>query len=94
MTSIHLKLIFILVIPQENIDCDCDMVTSSPAAMVNLLDQAPQQPLVRSSKSDLQNEKKGLLWLLDEESMFPGATEDSFIQRFFNQHGDRSKRSN
>ena len=31
---------------QENIDCDFDLVTSSPAALVTLLDQAPQQGLV------------------------------------------------
>ena len=31
---------------QENIDCDFELVTSSPAALVSLMDQAPQQGLV------------------------------------------------
>lgn len=30
---------------------------------------------------DLRNEKKGLLWLLDEESIFPGSTEETFLNR-------------
>ena len=36
----------LLLCLQENIDCDFDLVTSSPAALVSLLDQAPQQGLV------------------------------------------------
>ena len=38
-------------------------------------------------------EKKGLLWILDEEAIFPGATEDSFMDRFFNYHGEQKVRS-
>ncbi|XP_070204311.1 unconventional myosin-XVIIIa-like isoform X2 [Littorina saxatilis] len=78
---------------QENIDCEFDQVTSSPAALVNLMDQANQQGLMRSSNTDLRNaDKKGLLWILDEESMFPGASEDSFMERFFAQHGEQQVR--
>ena len=38
------------------------------------------------------SERKGLLWILDEESMFPGATEDSFMDRFFTHHGEQKVR--
>ncbi|ESO91677.1 hypothetical protein LOTGIDRAFT_163407 [Lottia gigantea] len=78
---------------QENIDCDFDFVTTSPAAMVSLFDKSPQQSLLRSSNQDLRDaEKKGLLWILDEEAIFPGATEDSFMERFFSHHGEHPVR--
>lgn len=32
-----------------------------------------------------------MLWLLDEESIFPGASDESFIERIFVHHGDRSE---
>ena len=31
-------------------------------------------------------ERKGLFWLLDEEAIYPGATEDTFLQRLLNQY--------
>lgn len=36
---------------------------------------------------DLQNDRKGLLWILDEESVFPGATDTSFLDRVQIHHG-------
>ncbi|XP_041350261.1 unconventional myosin-XVIIIa-like isoform X3 [Gigantopelta aegis] len=78
---------------QENIECDFDFVTNSPAAMVALLDKPTQQGLLRASNTDLRDlEKKGLLWILDEEAIFPGATEDSFMDRFFSNHGEHPVR--
>ena len=32
-------------------------------------------------------EKRGILWLLDEESLFPGATDESFMERLFVHYG-------
>ncbi|KAK6192213.1 hypothetical protein SNE40_003722 [Patella caerulea] len=78
---------------QEDIECDFDFVTTSPAAMVSLFDKSPQQSLLRSSNQDLRDaEKKGLLWILDEEAIYPGATEDSFMERFFSHHGEHPVR--
>ncbi|XP_052268489.1 unconventional myosin-XVIIIa-like isoform X2 [Dreissena polymorpha] len=75
---------------QENIDCDFEFVTSSPAAMVSLIEKPSQQTLVRTSNPEVREaEKKGLLWILDEEAIFPGATEDSFMDRFFSYHGEQ-----
>lgn len=38
----------------------------------------------RSSSHDLRNsDQKGLLWMLDEEAMFPGASDDSFMERLY-----------
>lgn len=31
--------------------------------------------------SNLITDKKGIFWLLDEEAMIPGASEESFIER-------------
>ncbi|KAK3084703.1 hypothetical protein FSP39_017720 [Pinctada imbricata] len=45
---------------------------------------------VRTSSQELkESDKKGLLWILDEEAIFPGATEDSFMDRFFTHHGEQ-----
>lgn len=35
-------------------------------------------------------EKRGLLYILDEEAFFPGATDDSFFERIFI-HFDESR---
>lgn len=40
--------IFCLIF-QENVDCDFEFVTSSPAAMVSLIDKPAQQLLVNTS---------------------------------------------
>ena len=45
---------------------------------------------VRSSSHDARDkDQKGLLWLLDEEAMFSGATEKSFLEHLFQMHGQR-----
>lgn len=72
---------------EEDIELDFEIVTSNPSTIVQLLDKPPQQGLMRSSASDLKNpDKKGLLWILDEEAVFPGASEDSFMERLLQQH--------
>lgn len=48
---------------------------------------------MRSSSDSKNTEKKGLLWILDEEAMFPRASEDGFIERFFAQHGESQVKS-
>ncbi|XP_048482248.1 unconventional myosin-XVIIIa isoform X3 [Plutella xylostella] len=62
---------------------DEDWVSDSaqPGAMAELLDKAPQSALVRSEQTDARDAPRGLLWLLDEESMYPGASDDSFLER-------------
>ncbi|KAL3858074.1 hypothetical protein ACJMK2_012688 [Sinanodonta woodiana] len=78
---------------QEHIECDFEFVTTSPAAIVSLIEKPSQQSLVRTSNPESKDaEKKGLLWILDEEAIFPGATEDSFMDRFFTHHGEQKVR--
>ncbi|GAB6030070.1 Myosin XVIIIA, variant 2 [Chamberlinius hualienensis] len=61
-----------------------DLEESSPLSVVNLIDKPSQQGLMRSSNLDLRNaDHKGLLWLLDEEAIFPGSNDDTFLERLF-----------
>jgi len=51
--------------------------------------------MLRTSQSDLsggrQMERKGLLWLLDEETVCPGGSDETFLDRLFSHYGDRGK---
>ncbi|CAB3222112.1 unnamed protein product [Arctia plantaginis] len=62
--------------------------TVNPGPMVELLDKAPQNSIVRSSQADLREcDRRGLLWLLDEESMYPGSSDDTFLERVMSHYG-------
>ncbi|XP_024939769.1 unconventional myosin-XVIIIa isoform X2 [Cephus cinctus] len=85
---------------QEGIDIDHDDDydadgAGSPQALVSLLDRGGSQSatMLRTSQSDLsssrQGERKGLLWLLDEESVCPGGSDETFLDRLFSHYGDR-----
>ena len=39
---------------------------------------------------DHRGERKGLLWLLDEESIFPGSTVQTFLKRLCDRQGVHS----
>lgn len=75
-------------------DCDDDGL-ASPQALVSLLDRGSSQSatMLRTSQSDLssirQMERKGVLWLLDEETVCPGGSDESFMDRLFSHYGDR-----
>ncbi|XP_014238086.1 unconventional myosin-XVIIIa isoform X3 [Trichogramma pretiosum] len=84
---------------QEGIDIDhedeIEEGVGSPQALVSLLDRGNSQSatMLRTSQSDLsssrQIERKGLLWLLDEETVLPGGSDESFLDRLFTHYGDR-----
>ncbi|XP_045503326.1 unconventional myosin-XVIIIa isoform X2 [Colias croceus] len=62
--------------------------TVNPGPMIDLLDKAPQNSIVRSSQADLRDcDRRGLLWLLDEESMYPGSSDDTFLERVMTHYG-------
>ncbi|XP_077924244.1 unconventional myosin-XVIIIa isoform X4 [Halichoerus grypus] len=72
---------------EENIELAFD--DSEPAVddSVAAVDQASHQSLVRSlARTD---EARGLLWLLEEEALAPGATEDALLERLFSYYGPR-----
>jgi len=73
---------------QEQVDCGDLMADvadlATPAPMVAVIDK---QAGVRSSQTDLTSaDRRGLLWLLDEEALFPGATDSSFVERLLAQN--------
>ncbi|KAK0175999.1 hypothetical protein PV328_000180 [Microctonus aethiopoides] len=75
----------------EEYDGDC---IGSPQALISLLDRGQQSAtLLRSSQNDLngrlQADKKGLLWLLDEEAVCASSSDETFLDRLFTHYGDR-----
>ncbi|XP_037947751.1 unconventional myosin-XVIIIa isoform X2 [Teleopsis dalmanni] len=76
---------------QELVEIDTEgMPESNPGPLVSLIDKAPQNHVVRSSQRDLrEHDRRGLLWLLDEESMYPNSNDDTFLERLFSHYGDR-----
>ncbi|KAK7882718.1 hypothetical protein WMY93_028892 [Mugilogobius chulae] len=70
---------------EENIELALDDIESSPSVSVAAVDQASTQALVRTlSRTD---EARGLLWLLEEEAVHPGGSEETMLERLFNYYG-------
>lgn len=76
---------------QEMIDIDLDNYNdTSPAPVVALIDKTPQNQIIRTSQRDLrQQDRRGIFWLLDEESVYPNSSDDTFFERMFNHFSDR-----
>ncbi|XP_030892083.1 unconventional myosin-XVIIIa isoform X5 [Leptonychotes weddellii] len=72
---------------EENIELAFDDLEPAVDDSVAAVDQASHQSLVRSlARTD---EARGLLWLLEEEALAPGATEDALLERLFSYYGPR-----
>ncbi|KAG3269638.1 myosin XVIIIA, transcript variant X16 [Ictidomys tridecemlineatus] len=70
---------------EENIELAFDDIEPPADDSVAAVDQASHQSLVRSlARTD---EARGLLWLLEEEALVPGATEDTLLERLFSYYG-------
>lgn len=80
---------------QEMVEIDTEGFNESfPGPLVSLIDRSPQTHVVRTSQRDLREaDRRGLLWLLDEESIYPNANDDSFLERLFTHYGDRESQS-
>ena len=76
---------------QELIEIDTEgLCESFPGPIASLIDKSPQSYVVRSSQRDLrETDRRGLLWLLDEESLHPNSNDDSFIEKLFTHYSDR-----
>ncbi|XP_051540244.1 unconventional myosin-XVIIIa-like isoform X4 [Myxocyprinus asiaticus] len=67
---------------EENIEITLDDLEPSPSRSVAVIDQSSSQALVRTlSRTD---EARGLFWLMEEEVLLPGGSEDTLLQRLFN----------
>ncbi|XP_029963915.1 unconventional myosin-XVIIIa isoform X4 [Salarias fasciatus] len=70
---------------EENIELALEDIESSPSLSVAAVDQASAQALVRTlARTD---EARGLLWLMEEEAVQPGGTEETMLDRLFSYYG-------
>ncbi|KDR16277.1 Myosin-XVIIIa, partial [Zootermopsis nevadensis] len=79
---------------QEHIELNLDEGgcgdVCTPGPLVSLLDRTSQNSMVRTSQTDLREaDRRGLLWLLDEEAVYPSASDEGFLERLFTHYGDR-----
>ncbi|KAH8294837.1 hypothetical protein KR018_003523 [Drosophila ironensis] len=76
---------------QELVEIEMDQASEChPGPLISLIDKAPQNHVVRSSQRDLrEHDRRGLLWLLDEEAIYPNSNDDTFLERLFSHYGDR-----
>lgn len=58
-------------------------LTTAPCDNVGFLSSSQVRSLART------DEARGLLWLLEEEALVPGATEDALLERLFSYYGPR-----
>ncbi|XP_051521867.1 unconventional myosin-XVIIIa isoform X4 [Myxocyprinus asiaticus] len=66
---------------EENIELALDDIDSSTSLSVAAIDQASTQAWVRTlARTD---EARGLLWLMEEEALQPGGSEETLLERLF-----------
>ncbi|XP_056675541.1 unconventional myosin-XVIIIa isoform X10 [Monodelphis domestica] len=70
---------------EENVELAFDDLEPGAVDSVDAVDQASQQALVRSLARP--DEARGLLWLLEEEAMVPGGTDEALLERLFSYYG-------
>ncbi|XP_067350326.1 unconventional myosin-XVIIIa-like isoform X9 [Channa argus] len=68
----------------ENIEVALDETEPSTSLSVAVVDQASSQALVRTVRTD---EARGLLWLMEEEALQPGGSDETLLQRLFSYYG-------
>ncbi|XP_060799936.1 unconventional myosin-XVIIIa isoform X5 [Neoarius graeffei] len=70
---------------EENIELALDDIEPSTSLSVAAIDQASTQALVRTlARTD---EARGLLWLMEEEALQPGGSEETLLERLFSYYG-------
>ncbi|XP_018415994.1 PREDICTED: unconventional myosin-XVIIIb [Nanorana parkeri] len=74
---------------EENIDVMFDLPEDSPLPTVLLIDQTSSQINVQASNQ--MEEKKGLLWILDEEVLIQGSSDVNVLDRLCSYYEDKSE---
>uniref|UniRef100_A0A7N5ZRH9 Myosin motor domain-containing protein n=1 Tax=Anabas testudineus TaxID=64144 RepID=A0A7N5ZRH9_ANATE len=69
---------------KDNIEVALDDAETSTSPSIAMVDQASSQALVRTVRTD---EARGLLWLIEEEALQPGGSEETLLQRLFSYYG-------
>ncbi|XP_036623176.1 unconventional myosin-XVIIIa isoform X5 [Trichosurus vulpecula] len=70
---------------EENVELAFDDMEPGTVDSVAVVDQASHQALVRSLARP--DEARGLLWLLEEEAVVPGGTDEALLERLFSYYG-------
>ncbi|XP_027717760.1 unconventional myosin-XVIIIa isoform X11 [Vombatus ursinus] len=70
---------------EENVELAFDDMEPGAVDSVAVVDQASHQALVRSLARP--EEARGLLWLLEEEAVVPGSTDEALLERLFSYYG-------
>ncbi|XP_051848232.1 unconventional myosin-XVIIIa isoform X3 [Antechinus flavipes] len=70
---------------EENVELAFDDPEPAAVDSVAVVDQASHQALVRSLARP--EEARGLLWLLEEEAVMPGGTDEALVERLFSYYG-------
>uniref|UniRef100_A0AAQ4PXT2 Myosin XVIIIAa n=1 Tax=Gasterosteus aculeatus aculeatus TaxID=481459 RepID=A0AAQ4PXT2_GASAC len=68
----------------ENIELALDDTEPSTSSSVAVVDQTSSQALVRPVRTD---DARGLLWLMEEEALQPGGSEETLLERLFSYYG-------
>ncbi|KAM9734215.1 unconventional myosin-XVIIIa isoform 1-T2 [Menidia menidia] len=80
---------------EENLDVPLDDLESSISMSIAAIDQASTQALVRPLTRT--GEARGLLWLMEEEAVQAGGSEENMLEKFFGYYGSaqrQNKRAN
>ncbi|XP_048853883.1 unconventional myosin-XVIIIa-like isoform X3 [Brienomyrus brachyistius] len=70
---------------EENVELTLDDMETSPSSSVAVVDQPVRQTLVRTPAQ--ADEARGLLWLMEEEALQPGCSEDALVRRLLGYYG-------
>ncbi|XP_068945871.1 unconventional myosin-XVIIIa isoform X5 [Petaurus breviceps papuanus] len=70
---------------EENVELAFDDMEPAAVDSVAVVDQASHQALVRTLARP--DEARGLLWLLEEEAMVPGGSDEALLERLFSYYG-------
>lgn len=64
----------------------------SPSQLVSILDKSPPSGVLKTSQTDLREvDRRGLLWLLEEETVYPNSSDDTFLERLFHHYGTKGE---
>ncbi|XP_062562467.1 unconventional myosin-XVIIIa isoform X2 [Armigeres subalbatus] len=76
---------------QELVEIESEPINETCSVpLINLLDKTPQSHVVCTSQNNLRDsDKRGLLWMLDEEIMYPNSSDETFLNRLFSSYSDR-----
>ncbi|KAM9330816.1 unconventional myosin-XVIIIb [Gastrophryne carolinensis] len=74
---------------EENLEVPFEMPNDCPFTTVSVIDQTSSQTNVQASNQ--MEDKKGLLWILDEEVLIQGSTDNNVIERLCSYYGVKSE---